>query len=803
MKNFFAQFRRDVVRLWSLFITLTPWLRPVVVISGVVLTLVIGVFWVFVLVSAEAFGALPTKSELQKIVNPLASEIYSADGVLIGKYYIQERSNISYEDIEGPVEETLLATEDVRFYQHNGVDFRGLGRVLFKTLLLQQSAGGGSTLSQQLAKNLFPREDFLFFPLLVNKVREIIIAFRLESALGKKEILTLYLNTVPFSENAYGIETAAQRFFSKSTDELNYAESAVLIGMLKATHNYNPRLFPDRTLQRRNTVLSQLAKYHFITRDEAVSLRDTPLNLKYNRLSMHSGVAPYFREMLRQQLLDWCANHVKDNGEPYNLYTDGLKVHTTLDSKLQHYAEDAVRKKMRDLQHKFEQHWQTTKPWVTNPAILKEAIYRADPYQKLKKLGLTESSIMEALRQVRTRAVFSYEGGGEAEMSVLDSIKRQIMVLNAGMLAIDPRNGAVRVWVGGVDHEHFQFDHVKVSTKRQVGSVFKPILYAAAIKQGMSPCDYISGSREVYVDGDKQWVPRNVDDQKYDKNFSLTGALAYSVNTVSVKILQMIGVQNVVQMARQLGISSVLPRVPSLALGTANISMEEMTGAYAAFVNDGVPVKSYYITHITTSTKDTIASFYPAKLKAALTPVEAHTVRNMLEAVVDHGTARSLKANYDIPVEIGGKTGTTQANADGWFIAITPTLVIGAWVGADDPRVRFRSTALGQGSATALPLVGEFMQRAMYDRVYRSRTKAYFQPLPEDIAAQFDCDLIQQSSYNFFERLFERKKEVLSTKALEKERSEGSSLGSRSIEKKDGKIKRVLKKLFGKFKRED
>ncbi|MBA4053696.1 MAG: penicillin-binding protein [Marivirga sp.] len=689
----------------------------------------------------------PSNSELRNIQNQVASEVYSADSVLLGRYYTQDRTEVQYEDIAPVVFDALIATEDVRFYQHEGVDYISLGRVLVKSILQQdESSGGGSTITQQLSKNLYPRKRYWVLSMLINKLREVITARRLEIIYSKKELITLYLNTIPFADNTFGIQTAAQRFFSTTSDSLTIDQAAVLVGMLKATTYYNPRVYPDRAFYRRNVVLSQMVKYSLLPKASADSLLVKPIELKINKVSHHQGLAPYFREYLKAELLTWCKNNKKNDGSPYNLYTDGLKIYTTLDSKLQLYAENAVTRQMTDVQKQFFDHWGKEKPWKGKETVVDEAIRRSTRYRKLKQKGLREEEILESLAKPIPMRLFTWEGEQDATISPIDSIIHHLQYLNAGFLAVEPGSGRVRAWVGGIEHDFFQYDHVKATTKRQVGSTFKPIVYAMALERGVFPCDLISAGQQTYIDKEGvKWTPRNSQND-YKVEYTMRGALAYSVNTVSVKLIQEAGVLNTIALARNMGITSEMPEVPSIALGSSSISLMEMTSAYACIANEGVTSHPYYIESIHDLNGNVFNNFKSSLSgKRVLSQETAQLVTRMMQTVVHEGTASRLRWRYGVYNDVAGKTGTTQANADGWFIAMTPNLVIGTWVGADDPRIRFRYTELGQGSSTALPMVAYFMKQVNQDTAFRKISEAKFKPLPRDLQDQLDCDLYELS----------------------------------------------------------
>ena len=587
-----------------------------------------------------------------------------------------------------------------------------------------------------------------------------IIATRLEEVYSKDEILVLYLNTIPFADNTYGVKTAADRFFSTPVRDLTVDQSATLVGMLKATYSYNPRLFPDRARQRRNLVIAQMAKYNFISGDQKTILQARPLGLDYNNVGHNTGMAPYFRAYIKAELMEWCRENRKDDGSLYNLYTDGLKIYTTIDSRLQAYAEAAVQKQMKALQQKFAN--QLNQKKLNEVAMRK--LHQLPQYKSLREAGLDEKEIMAALRKpVRTK-IFTWDGVKEVEMSFYDSVKHHMQFLQAGMMAMEPGTGEIKVWVGGIDHRFFQYDHVRPGTRRQVGSTLKPILYAAALEEGIGPCSYISAGKTEYTNLDS-WTPENTDQETYERKYSMEGGLSGSVNTVSVKLLEKTGIKNAIAIARKMGITSELPAVPSLALGTPSISMMEMVGAYSTLANNGIYVQPRYLVAIADHRGKLLQ-----KLKLdddepvrALSKESSQMMVHMLKTVVSEGTGSSLRSRFGIENEVAGKTGTTQLNVDGWFMAITPKLVIGSWVGADDPKLHFRSTALGQGSATALPITGIFLQRVNQDKSLREISRARFASLPPRLLNQLDCKTYK-SDLNFFQRIFGKKKKTKAKK---------------------------------------
>ncbi len=707
------------------------------------------------LVWSGAFGKLPTRDALSKVDNYQATEVYSADKVLLGRYYIQERTLSDYDEISENVINALIATEDVRFFEHDGVDYRSLFRVGIRTILLQdQSSGGGSTISQQLAKNLFPRNTRGRWYMPVIKIKEAIIAHRLEDIYSKEEILTLYLNTVPFGDNVFGIEMASRRFFNKPARNLALQEAAVLVGMLKANNSYNPRLYPERSQERRNVVLAQMVKYGYIDQPTYDKVAPLPIELNYYRITHNTGLATYFREFLRPQLEEWCANNEKPDGSPYNLYTDGLKIYTTIDSKMQRYAENAVAQQMKALQAVFDEHW-NKKPWKNNVSVLDAALMRSYPYKNLRKQGMSSQEAIQAMTVKRPMKIFTWDGEKEVEFSSIDSVKHYLNFLQTGLLAMDPNKGDLRAWVGGINFEYFKYDHVNVNTRRQVGSTFKPFVYATALEEGIDPCTYISGEQIQYTNL-ANWTPGNADPSEYDNKYSFAGALSKSVNTVSVKVLEAAGIENTITLAKNMGIESPLPEVPSIALGTADISLLEMVTAYCSFANGGRKVEPRYLLEIRDQDDNLLAEF-PYKRNNDDRVMSKETAAIMIELMKtvtsDGGTASRLRWKYGLRNDFAGKTGTTQSNADGWFIGFTRRLVVGAWVGADDPAIRFRSTALGQGANTALPIFATLFQQMNKDEAFRQETQMRFPPPSNRVLRMINCPPIKED-LSLAERLF-------------------------------------------------
>ena len=690
----------------------------------------------FLLVYFGALGHLPAVRELQNIQNYLSSEVYSSDKVLLGKYYLQDRTNVSYGVLPEHLIEALLAIEDVRFYEHNGIDKKSSIRVLVKSLLLQdRSSGGGSTIHQQLAKNLYPRKPYFMLAMPVNKFREMIIGVRLHKAYSKEEILELYLNTVSFGENTYGIETAAKRFFNKEPQELKIEESAVLVGMLKGTHLYNPRLNPERAILRRNLVLSQMSAYNYLEKDVADSLCALPLSLEYVNLSHNEGIAPYFREHLRLVLLEWAINNPKEDGTPYNIYTDGLRIFTTINADLQGYAEQAMRGHMAHLQNIFDRQWKNISPLGNNSPVILEALENTRRFKSLKRKGLSRDDIIDSLKVPRRMEIFTWEGMKEVNMSVYDSVAHYAKFLHAGLLSVEAETGYVRAWVGGINSEYFKYDHV--TSRRQAGSTFKPIVYSAALKKGHDPCSYIPNDSIVYKEYDN-WTPQN-SSGGYGGYYSMKGALTHSVNTISVKLLEETGIDEVIQFSKQLGISGELPEVLSLALGTGEVSLKEMVQAYSIFLNEGRVVEPIFLNRIEDKSGNVLFENKTIISDPLLDANQALMMTEMMKGVVDHGTASSLRTNYGFDNELAGKTGTTQNNTDGWFIGFTPVLITGVWVGGDHPKVRFRYGGYGQGASAALPIWARYMQYIYRDPLYRYSKQLSFE-IPESVIDELDCE---------------------------------------------------------------
>ena len=682
-------------------------------------------FFIAFLTSKDIFGKLPSVEELQNPKSNIATVILSSDGKIIGKYYAENRVNAEYKELSPWLVKALLATEDIRFNEHSGVDIKALFRSAYG-VITGNSKGGGSTLTQQLAKMMFPREKLSKPQLILRKIKEWIIAIRLERNYTKEEILTMYLNRFDFLNLAVGIKSAAKIYFSTTPDSLNITQSAMLVGMAQNPSLYNPLRFPERTLKRRNVVLAQMKKYKFITPQMYDSLQKLPLGLKFNPESHNEGLATYFREYIREYFLkDWCKNHINpETGEPYNLYKDGLKIYTTIDSRMQLYAEQAVQEHMRDLQIAFFKEcknkrnapfaWNLTKQEIED--ILLTSAKRSDRYRELKKQGWKEEDILKTFHQKTPMRVYTLDGEKDTVMTPWDSIRYYKTFLQCGFMAMEPQTGYIKAWVGGINHKHFKYDHVKLS-KRQVGSTFKPIVYALAIQEGYSPCYQVPNVRTCITDDlGREWCPDNADGEKgTGKLVTLRYALANSINYISAWLMKQFGPHAVIQLARRLGITSDLPEVPSLCLGTADISLYEMVGANSTFANKGTYIEPIFITRIEDKNGKVLEQFIP-KSNEVFSEDKAYVMIQLMRGVVDYGTGVRLRYKYGLRNPIAGKTGTTQNNSDGWFIGLTPELAAGAWVGGDERSIHFNTLEMGQGASMALPMWAKFFQKVYADK---------------------------------------------------------------------------------------
>jgi penicillin-binding protein 1A len=711
------------------------------------------------------FGELPDFKELENPQSEIASELYSADGVLLGNYFRENRSPVTYNELSTNLVRALIATEDVRFQDHSGIDFQSMGRVLFKSLILRQSAGGGSTLSQQTAKNLFKTRNtesqgllsrIPGLRMLIIKTKEWIVAAKLEKAYTKDEILTLYLNTSEFGSNAYGIKTAAKTFFNKAPNELSIVESATLVGLFKAPSYYSPVFNPENSLRRRNTVIGQMNRYGFISDAEYDSLIQLPIELDYKVANQNQGSATYFREIIKADLIRWTKENLKPDGTPYDLFGDGLRIFTTIDSRMQRYAEEAVDEHMRELQKKFFKEMGNRDPWIDNNGqvianFLETQVKRTEAYRNLaRRYPSNPDSINIKLNEKKRMRVFSWERGEiDTLMSTMDSLGYYKKHLQTGFMSLDPHTGHVKAWVGGINHKHFKFDHVKQG-RRQPGSTFKPFVYTAAIENGYSPCySVIDQPIEVNIPGQPAWTPKNADGKFSFQSMTIRRAMAQSINSITAYMMKKLSPKVVVETAYRLGITSELEEVPALALGTSDVSVFEMVGAFGTFVNKGEHIVPFYIDRIEDKNGNVLQQFTPRK-KPAMSEEHAYLMLYMMRGGFEEerGTSQGVPYALREGNELGGKTGTTQNASDGWYMGMSKDLVSGAWVGGDDRAIHFRSWISGQGGQTARPIWVKYMAKVYADQSL-GYTRGPF-PRPErPLSIEIDCDRYEMESNRF------------------------------------------------------
>ncbi|WP_179021328.1 transglycosylase domain-containing protein [Winogradskyella forsetii] len=750
MNSFFTRIKSRLKKLWQ-----NKWIKWALIAIGAVLLFLLGLY---ISIYLGVFGKLPTLEAIGSIKQEQATQLLDKDEKLIGKYYIYDRQPVKFEDFPKHLIDALVATEDSRFYEHDGIDNISLMRVFVKNLILQdKSAGGGSTITLQLAKNLYGRKNYAIFSMLINKFKESIVAKRIEAVYSKEEILTLYLNTVPFSDNTYGIESASRKFFNKSVKDISLNEAATLVGTLKANTYYNPRVHLERSKDRRHVVLSQMVNYNYLAEDSLDYYSNQDLELEYRSFNHDLGLAPYFRAEVKKQLESILDTLKSPDGEQYNLYKDGLIVHTTLDYKMQELAEAAMKEHISKLQSDFENSYGKSAPWESNKKLLENAINNLPQVKAYKAQGLSESQINDSLSLKKLTDLFSWKGDTIKKISTIDSLKHYLKFLNTGMLSIEPTTGAVRTYVGGIDYRYFKYDHISQS-ERQVGSTFKPFVYTAAIENGLDPCTYFSLNKVTYTDYD-DWTPSNSgsdEDEDPYINYTLENALSNSINTISVKVMERVGIPKVLEQVEKLGISKKLPNEPSLALGVAEINLKDLTGAYASYLNNNRSVKPYYITKIEDKSGNVIATFQPEiSEKEAYNDYTRQVLLEMMKSTVNKGTASRLRSTYGLKNEIAGKTGTTQNNKDGWFVGLTPKLVTITWVGNDNHAIGFKSTGMGQGANSALPIFAKFYQKLNTDNDFNSITRAQFENPSEQVLDDLDCEPTKRDG--FIKRLFKKK----------------------------------------------
>lgn len=713
------------------------------------------------------FGGMPSLQELENPKSQEASLIISEDGQEIGKYFRENRNPVEFENLSPVIVNTLMATEDARFTTHAGIDFRSMLRVAFTF----GTSGGGSTISQQLAKNLFNtrtleygEEDPLYMGLLMKigglktaiaKVKEWILAIKLERRYTKQEIMAMYLNEVSFGNNAYGIQVACRTYFQKNLNEISYPEAATIIGLLQNPSLYDPRVRPEKTLNRRNVVLGQLAKYEYITEEDANNFMASPLNLRFKVENQNTGDAPYFREAIRKEVLAAIKelNETRPEDKQLNLYTSGLRIYTTIDSRMQRYAQESVQEHMKAEQKLFYDHWRGRNPWVNEEmkemkGFLRDAMKRTQRYRDLMEAyGNDEFKVWEELNRKVRMNVFSYNGDIDTLMSPMDSLNYYKRILNCGFMAMDPTNGHVKAYIGGINYKYFKFDHITQS-KRQPGSTFKPFVYGAAIENEIAtPCDELIDEPVTFGEEDGltggTWTPQNSDGKYSYENLKLRRAMALSINTISAKLMKSMGPSKIADFAHKCGITSPLYEGPALCLGASEVSVYEQVAAYSTLANLGERNEPIMILKITDKVGNVLKE-YTTTSKAAIKPETAYLMTYMLRGAVDEplGTAEGLKRTSIVAGnEIGAKTGTTSNYSDGWFMGVTQKLVAGVWVGGDDRSIHFRSLALGQGAKMAMPAYAKFMEKIYRDPslAVEGYTKMPFLK-PENFNFDFTCN---------------------------------------------------------------
>jgi penicillin-binding protein 1A len=707
--------KKTVRILWIGFLT----------VLGLFFILIAGFWW-------NWWGNMPSITELENPSSALSSEVLASDGSVMGRYYIQDRSNSKHSEISPNVFNALIATEDERFEEHSGID----GRAVLRAVFFAGRRGGGSTITQQLAFNLF-NGDRAQNKLLraFQKLKEWVLAVKLERNLTKDEIITLYLNTVPFPDNVYGIKNASMTFFNKTPDKLSVGEAAVLIGTLKGNTIYNPRSHAKKSLARRNDVLDQMVKYNKISSSEGSKYKALPIELDYHKLDYHEGTAPYFRQVLEKRVKDLLKDTKNPTTDaPYNIYKDGLKIYTTINLKMQRYAEDAVEQHMADLQRQFmaQPGYASRAVWKKHQDVIKNGIRQSDRYRMMKEENesVTEAEISQAFNTPVKMRVFAWNKNHykDTVMTPIDSIMYTRMFLQAGFMAMDPFTGEVKAWVGGINHDYFQYDHV-ADGKRQVGSTIKPLLYCLAVDNGLSPCGTVSTAAQSF--NGKLY---NAGGSKFGST-SMKRALAFSINNAALYLIKQVGISAFQEFVHRAGVKSDIPAFPSIALGVPSISLFEMLHSYTMFPTGGLSAEPYFITRIEDKNGILIKSF-EMKQKEIISANTAYKMVKMMRGVVDFGTAKRIRYRYNIKADIGGKTGTTNSQADAWFIGYTPQILAGGWVGANDMFLHFQSESLGQGAAAALPIWALFYKKIEADKSLDIRSDLKFQ-IPEKFD---DCD---------------------------------------------------------------
>ncbi|HEX8039123.1 MAG TPA: transglycosylase domain-containing protein [Chryseosolibacter sp.] len=700
------------------------------------------------------FGPMPGYAAIENPENDLSSQVISADGVSLGAYFRYNRSQIRYEEISPAVISTLVLSEDHRFYSHSGMDFWAYPRVILGVLTFR-NAGGGSTITQQLAKNLYTLNPELDGPVaalgawprrIVQKTKEWIISIQLEKNFTKEEIITMYLNTSNFGSNAYGLKVASETYFGKQPSALNIQEAAMLVGMLQNPSLFHPRAHPEAALKKRNQVLGKLLKHGYLAEAEYDSIKNLPIALKYRVQNQNEGLAPYFRTAIQDELEQWCKEHRLD------LQESGLKIFTTIDSRMQQYAEESMANHMKTLQRAFEEQWKVRnrEPWVDAggyeiEGFLDQKIKATDAYRAyVKKYGENSDSVNIMLNLKKRMTVFTWNGRRDTLFSSMDSLRYYKRFLQSGLMAMDPGTGEIKAWVGGINHRYFKYDHVRQAT-RQAGSVFKPFVYGKAIEAGYSPCqEMLDISPVIKLTDGTTWQPPNAEgDYGSGEKLTLRQALARSKNSVSAQVIDLVKPANVVEFAQRLGITTRLDPVPSLCLGTSDVSLYEMVAAYSSFVNLGIYTKPYYITRIEDKNGNVIESFIP-QTRQVMDEKTAYKMVYMLQGGVEEegGTSEGINPFLKIDNELGGKTGTTDNASDGWYIGISHNLVAGVWTGGDEPGIHFPSWVFGSGARTARPVWENFMLK-VYDNPAIGYGKGAFKRPIDGLDMTLDCSKLQ------------------------------------------------------------
>ncbi len=702
-----------------------------------------GVLFGALIITVTAFGLLGDLPSFRDLENPKsnqASIIYTVDKIELGNYFVQNRSNIRYQDISANVINALIATEDVRFKDHSGIDFKRTFAIIFYNLIGKKQ--GASTITQQLALNLFSDEGRAksVFKRIPQKLKELIVAIKLERNYTKEEIITMYLNTVDFGNNSFGIKAAARTYFNTTPAKLTASQAATLVGILKGVTMYSPTRNPERSLGRRNLILEKMLNENYISEEEYQSSTTKDLALKFRATNHNEGLATYFRTILKQDIQKTFQDLSisKADGSSYDLDRDGLRIYTTINSKMQKYAEEAQREYMKDLQQQFNTHWKGMNAFKGNEALLIQGMKRTDRYSNLKEEGKTDKEIEKEFNTPVKMEIFSWRGNIDTTMTPMDSIKYYKMFLRNSMMAMDPNNGEVKAWVGGIDFEHFKYDQVKMGS-RQVGSTAKPFTYAVGIDNGYSPCYQVNNVPYTVTGYGEPWTPRGYG--SIPGYLTLRKALAKSQNYITAWVMQQVGPTAVATLIKRMGITTPVPPYPSIALGSFEASVYDMTGAYSAFVNHGVWNEPLYLTRVEDKNGNLLFE-RKSKVVQALNEETAYVMTYMLKGVVEQGTGVRLRYKYGLNNPIGGKTGTTNDNSDGWFMGITPQLVSGVWTGCEDRAIHFRSTNLGEGANTALPIFALFIKKVYADPSLGIK-KGDFSPPKGGSTITLDCDQYQ------------------------------------------------------------